>query len=90
MTVVAVKLKIMPDSPETNLKIVEEKLKVILGTEGVQNSQFETQPIAFGLNALIVMFGWPEDKELEDLEEKLKAIEGISSVQLLDIRRAIG
>ena len=90
MSIAAVKIKIMPDSPETDLGKIEKEIKGILEREGVKNCQVEIQPIAFGLKALIFMFGWPEEKELEDLEEKFKTIEGVSSVQLIDMRRAIG
>ena len=90
MTVVAVKIKIMPDSPETNLKGVEEQVLEVLGNNSVKNPQFEIQPIAFGLKALIIMLGWPEEKELETLESELNSIDGVSSVEVLDIRRAIG
>ena len=90
MSIVAVKIKIMPDSPETDMALIEKNVKVVLEKNGVKNPVFEIQPIAFGLNALIAMFGWPEEKELEELEEKLKKIAGVSSVHVIDIRRAIG
>ena len=90
MSIIAVKIKIMPDSPETDLEEIKGKVLGILGANGVQNPNFEIQPIAFGLKALIMMFGWPEDKELDDLEEELKKILNVSSVQVMDIRRAIG
>jgi elongation factor 1-beta len=90
MGVVAVKIKIMPDSPEIDIKEVEENVKTLIEKQGVKNPQFEIEPIAFGLKAIIVMFGWPEEKELEELEEKLRKIRNVSSVQLIDIRRAIG
>ena len=90
MTIVAVKIKVMPESPETDLKGVESEVSGILQRDGVKNPIFEIQPIAFGLKALIVMFGWPEEKELEELEGKLNSIEGVGSIEVLDIRRAIG
>ena len=90
MGVVAVKIKVMPDSPEIDIKGIEQDVKNLIEKEGVKNPQFEIQPIAFGLKAIIVMFGWPEEKELEELEEKLRKIKNVSSVQLIDIRRAIG
>jgi translation elongation factor EF-1beta len=48
------------------------------------------QPVAFGLKALIVLFGWPEEKELEEFENALRRIKGVRSVDVIDIRRAIG
>ena len=90
MGVIAVKIKIMPDSPQSDIAKIEKNAKAILEKNGVKNPQFEIQLIAFGLKAVIVMFGWPEEKALEGLEEKLKKIVNVSSVQVIDIRRAIG
>ncbi|MEK6840711.1 MAG: hypothetical protein AABX79_02030 [Nanoarchaeota archaeon] len=90
MSVAAVKIKIMPDSPKADMAKMEKDAKAILEKNGVKNPKFEVELIAFGLKALIMMFGWPENKELEELEEKLKKIKEVSSVQVIDIRRAIG
>lgn len=90
MNIAAVKIKIMPSSPKTNISKMEKNVKSILEKHGVKNPKFEIQPIAFGLKALIVMFGWPEEKSLDFLEEKLGKIQNVSSVQVIDIRRAIG
>ena len=90
MQMKAVKIKIMPSSPESNLKDIEANVRKILEENNVKNPQFEIEPIAFGLKAIIVMFGWPEDRELEILEEKMGKIRDVSSIQVLDIRRAIG
>ena len=90
MSVVAVKIKIMPDSPEVDMIIMRNEVNLLFEKQGVKNPNFEIQPVAFGLKCLIIMFGWPEEKPLEDLEEKLKKIKRVSSVQVTDIRRAIG
>ncbi len=90
MGTVAVKIKVMPESPETDIKEIEEKVKGILEKSESGKPQIEIKPIAFGLNALIVLFGWPEERELEKLEEKMKKVEGVNSVEVIDMRRAIG
>ena len=90
MGIAAVKIKLMPVSPDANLEKIEKEARELIETSGGKNPNFEKQPIAFGLNALIVLFAWPEEKELEGLEEKLKKIENVKSVQVIDIRRAIG
>ena len=90
MGVAAVKIKIMPVSPDTDLEKLKENLKQLLDSEEVKGTQFEIQPIAFGLKAIIMMFGWPEEKELDALEERFKKVPDVNSVELLDIRRAIG
>lgn len=90
MGIVAVKVKIMPESTETDLVKVEEDVKRTMGKKNVKNPQFEVQPIAFGLKALIVLFGWPEEKELNVVEKNLQKINGVGSVEVVDMRRAIG
>lgn len=90
MGIAAVKIKLMPTSPEINLEEIEEKAKQIVEEKGGKNCQIEKQPIAFGLNALIILFAWPEEKELDSLENELKKIENVNSTQVIDIRRAIG
>ena len=90
MGIVAVKIKLMPVSPDKNLEKIEKESREVIEMSDGKNPNFEKQPIAFGLNALIVLFAWPEEKELEELEEKLKKIENVKSVQVIDIRRAIG
>ena len=89
MGTAAVKIKIMPSSPEVNLQKIEEEAKSLLEQEG-NNISFEQEPIAFGLKAVHASFGWPEEKGLDDIEEKLRQIEDVNSVNVIDIRRAIG
>ena len=90
MGTVVVKIKIMPASLETDIKKIEEETKKILVKNKVENFKFEIHPIAFGLKAIILIFGWPEEKELEGFEEALKKTSGVGSVSVLDMRRAIG
>ncbi len=90
MGIAVVKFKIMPSSPEADLENIKLKIKEIVEKQGVKNPNFEEEPIAFGLKAILIIFGWPEEKPLEELEEKLKQIQDVNSIQLVDIRRAIG
>jgi len=90
MGVAAVKIKIMPSSPEADLSKIEGNIKKTLEKNGIKNPMFEIEPIAFGLKAIIFTFGWPEEKELDSLEKELEKISDINSVQIIDIRRAIG
>ncbi len=57
---------------------------------GGKNPRFEEEPIAFGLKAVIALFAWPEESELEALESSLNEIEDVSSIQVIDMRRAFG
>lgn len=90
MGTAAVKMKFMPSSLEANLEEIKTNITKILKNEDVSHSSFEEEPIAFGLKAIIATFGWPEEKPLEELEESFGKIENVNSVQLIDIRRAIG
>ena len=90
MGVAAVKMRIMPKSPDSDLEIIQESAKEIIEKHSGKGPVFEKKPIAFGLNSLEFFFGWPEENELEDLEQELGSIENVNSVELIDIRRAIG
>ena len=50
---------------------------------------FVQEPIAFGLKAVIVTFIFPEEKEMDTLEESLAKIRDVNSVQIIDMRRAL-
>jgi len=89
MGTVAVKMKIMPSSPEADLEQIKEEAKKILEDEEFHGTNFSEEPIAFGLKAVIVSFGGSEDKEMESLQKKLEEIENVNSVNVLDMRRAL-
>jgi len=85
----AVKIKLMPNSPDANLDEIETKAKELIESEEVSGrmAKFEREPIAFGLNAIIITFAWKEDAEREELEDKLSKIENVSSAEIIDFRR---
>ena len=84
----AVELKIMPESLETDLEAIKKKIENIL--TDAKNIKIEEQEIAFGLKALKVNLAWPEEKDTDEIENKLNEIEGVSSAKIEDIRRAFG
>ena len=90
MGTAVVKIKVMPVSPDVNLEEIKKEIKAIVEKMNGKGCMLEEEPIAFGLKAIIVMFAWPEEKELENLEQALQSIEDVNSVQVIDIRRAIG
>jgi len=83
-------LKIMPSSPETDLEAIKEKSKSLIEKNQGSKIRFEEEPIAFGLKAIKVFFDLDESQELELIENSLSQIENISSVQVIDMRRAFG
>ncbi|MBI2449902.1 elongation factor 1-beta [Candidatus Pacearchaeota archaeon] len=90
MGTVAIKIKIMPESPDTNLKEIEEKASEKLRELGGIINKVEEEPIAFGLNAIHITIARDEEKDTEILETELEKIEGVSSAKIVDYRRAIG
>jgi elongation factor 1-beta len=90
MTVTAVIIKIMPESPETNLEEIKVSAKSLLEKEGAKNISFEEQEIAFGLKAIFAKFAWPEEKSTDIIENTVSQIEHVSSVSIEDYRRAFG
>lgn len=65
-------------------KKIEKSLPEFSSAEG-----YGEEPIAFGLKALLVQVKFPEDKTgvLEEFENELGKIEGVSQVQTLMVRR---
>lgn len=89
MGVVALKLKVMPESPEINISDLKEEIKKKLKAAGaIRIENIAEEDIAFGLKALIITLAWPEELETEKAEN-IK-VKGISSVQIIDYRRAFG
>ena len=92
MARIVVSLRIMPQSPEVNLPELEKKAKhEIVAFCNSQEFRTEIQPIAFGLKALVILFVMEESiGTTEKLEQKISQIEGAESVEVTDVRRAIG
>ena len=92
MASIIITLKIMPADPEVNLSRVEQKaIEEIKNFAGKTEIKRELEPVAFGLNALKITFVMDENiGSTDELEEKISKIEGVSSVKVVDVRRAIG
>ena len=92
MAQVVVTLKIMPESPDIDLAGIEQKAKQrIADFSHSKDIRMSQEPIAFGLKALKIIFVIDESKGSTDaLEEQIRAIPGVNSVEAVDVRRAIG
>lgn len=90
MAIVAVIVKIMPDSPDEDLEAIKTAAKEKLEEDGAQNISFEEKPVAFGLKAVMVKFAWEESKDTSIFEDKLAGIAGVSGATVEDYRRAFG
>ena len=91
MASVIVTLRIMPESPETDMKKLEEEVTKEAKAFGALSTKAEVKPFAYGLNALNFIFVINEAKgDTEQLEKKLADIEGVQGVEVTDVRRTIG
>lgn len=85
-----VQIKIMPVSPDTDLEKIKNKAYEIIEENKGTNTMFDEEPIAFGLKAIILSFDIDESNPLENIEQGLKKIENVNSVEVIDMRRAFG
>ncbi|OYT42741.1 MAG: elongation factor 1-beta [Candidatus Aenigmarchaeota archaeon ex4484_224] len=82
---VLVKIRVMSENVEINLDELENEIK-----EKINPEKVEREPIAFGLVALIIYKIIPDDaKYLEEIENKLKEIEGIKNLEVLQVSRTL-
>tara|TARA_Y100000310_G_scaffold340383_2_gene435927 strand:+ start:844 stop:1215 length:372 start_codon:yes stop_codon:yes gene_type:complete len=92
MAQVIVTLQIMPNSPDASLDDIYENASKLI-KEFCNESEFkrEDSPVAFGLKALKITFVMDEEKgSTETLEEQIKEVENVQSVEVVDVRRTIG
>ena len=92
MASIVVTLRIMPINPKIELSELESKAKnEIIGFCNSKEFKTNIEPIAFGLKALNILFVMDESKgSTEKLEAKISQIAGVESVEVTDVRRAIG
>jgi elongation factor 1-beta len=90
MGIAAIKIKIMPKSPKVNLDEIEKKAIEIIKGDGSESVRSEREEIAFGLTAIIILFSWDEQKDTEELLNKIRKIPKTNSVEVIDFRRAFG
>ena len=91
MATVIVTMKIMPSSPDEDLELIKSAAAKLIAEFGGTVGKVDVEPVAFGLNALVFMFAMSESLgDTEEAEKKIAAISGVSSVQVTDVRRAIG
>jgi translation elongation factor aEF-1 beta len=91
MAQVVITLRIMQDSPDIDLKQLEAKASAAIKRFGGEIGKVDIQPVAFGLKALDIYFVMDEAKgSTEVLENEIANFDGIASVEITDVRRAIG
>jgi len=81
----------MPESPDVDLDAIKEKADNEIKSFGGEIGKVEKEPVAFGLIALKLIFVSDESKgSTEQLEENVSKLDGVASVQITDVRRALG
>ena len=85
-----IKIKIMPKSPDVDLKEIENQAKNIISEQQGEKTKLEREPVAFGINAIIATFARDETLESDTLLKKLQEIANVSSAEVIDFRRAFG
>ena len=92
MADVVITLKIMPKSIDVDLdKLENEVVKEIKKFTGETQFKKEVEPVAFGLKALKITFVMDENKgSTEELENNISLLDGVNSVEVVDVRRAVG
>lgn len=91
MAVVYITIKMMPESPDSDLSKIEESAKEIISEFGGNVANVEQEPVAFGLKAVKIIFSMDERKGSTDqLEDQLRNIGEVESVEVVDVRRGVG
>ncbi len=91
MANVVITFKIMPESPDTDLAVVEKKVKEAIVRFGGYVGSATIEPVAFGLKAIKIIFSSDEQKGSTDtLEEEIVSFAGVESCTVVDVRRAFG
>ena len=80
----------MPESLDTDLEAIKVKAKEMIEAKKGRVSSFEEQEIAFGLKALIATIVWPEEQDSDIVQNTFNSVPGVSSTEVLDVRRVIG
>jgi len=91
MANIIITLKVVLASPETDVESVKEKAINAVEEYGADIGRVEIEEVAYGIKAVKIMLISDEEKGSTDaLEDKIKGLEGVSSVEVVDVRRAIG
>ncbi len=91
MGTAALKIKLMPESPDVDLEKIKEQAKILATKHNkVLVHSIEEEEIAFGLKAIIITLVWPEELDQSLIEDEYAKIPEVNSVQIIDFRRVVG
>lgn len=82
-------VRVLPEDVEVDLDVLARKISAAL-PENYLLAEARREPIAFGLEALLLLIVMPEETEggTYDLEQRITAVEGVSEVEILRVTRA--
>ncbi len=89
MGIAILKIKVMPEQ-SSDLEQIKKEIKEKIGAVKGKVDSIEEQEVAFGLKALIVTLTWPEEQETEKAEKAIREVKDVSSLDIIDYRRAFG
>ncbi|MHC1624852.1 MAG: elongation factor 1-beta [Methermicoccaceae archaeon] len=86
---VAAKIRVMPESVDTNLDNLKEEIAKVIPEEAKIHG-FSEEDIAFGLKALnvVVMIG-DHEGGTEATEQAIEKVKGVESVSVVEVGRLI-
>ena len=90
MALCAVQFRVMPKSPEVDMIKLQNAIEQRLEEIGGILNKAEVQPVAFGLKCIIFIIGWKEELDPDLIETELAKIKDVESIEIIDVRRAIG
>ena len=84
--------KLMPESPDVDLKLIKElALKIAREMGSIGEMQSKEEPIAFGLVAVLVMAMYDVDKaDFDVIAAKMAEIENVQNAEVAKMDLAIG
>ena len=77
---VGISLKIMPETPETSLAAILEKIK-----DKYQVEDAKETPVAFGLKSLDILILTEDKGGTDEIEDYIKSVEGVNSIDIVSV-----
>ena len=90
MALCAVIFRVMPTSPDVDMKKLQDNVEKKVKEIGGILHKVDVVPVAFGLKSLVFMIGWKEELDPDLIESELAKIKDVNSIEITDVRRAIG
>jgi elongation factor 1-beta len=87
MTRLVARIKILPVDIEVNLDNLANSLKTTIPA-GMELRSHITEPIAFGLNSLIVDITLEDSEgQIDKLEDSIKSVDGVGEIEVTNVSR---